>query len=1024
MSKSKVQLMGVPSIASGDTTLSTFRSRRALALLAYLISQHRAVPRAELVELLWPDKTEKQGRANLRWALSYLGGLLPNQIERTRQAIQFVYDDNCWVDVLAFETALKASDHTMLAQCVQEIKGEFMQGLFYDETPHFEHWLVGQRERWQSKLQDTLALLVDHYTMQGDFRTALTLAQRWVAIEPWEEAAHLHVMELYTRMGRIAAAKAQYERCKRMLEEELGVEPGIELQSQYQYLEEIDRRRPRQNKQSIQYKTRFIGRVAELTTLYAWLMDERIRFITLYSAKSMGKSRLLNEVAMEAVQPFVDHVIWVDASTVTAADQIPRLVLQAMDAMPAFAKLTDQRSIETHLHNVLHNQQLLLVLDGLPILDEVRKLVKEWLRIAPRLRLLVAAAEPVGAEGEQLLEVKALSADAANMLFTNVVNHQDRDQDDKTTLMDTVHIRTICTLLEANPQAIELLAQHISVAYAEVVEQLQKMAQTADTSQHLVGMYVWQQQPKLLQEQLSHLAVFADHFTLQAAAALTDITEEAIDDMLEKSLLTQTENGAGYRLHPLIRDYARVVIDDEQYMRHATRLARWAATYLADRLPQIAAGEAGAMREIDSFFSNVVQAWQWAVHEKMWRTLTKMWFPLVRFLNSSARWSEGNALFREAIDALRETAETAQDQRIKAVWSGVLYGKGTFEARLSRFGLANASLDKALEVLDQDRLDAHQAYIFLALGRLAITTTQYTRAYDMFVQGFDEAAENNADELLPIIMLHLVQIAYWQGNMNTALAWANDAAALFEQNAQWEYLSIVDFWRGYIAIGQGDYEQAGAHAIASETHGRQIKSELRVAYAHQLRASVYRANKVYEPARDLLRQAVSVINKAHRSEAVALCELAIIENERGQYKIANQLTAKAIRASQAYNDVPALIYGWIVEGLVKIEQNDMLMARALLLRGLETAVAGEIHLMSQTALIGMALLEWYEGNFTLSAQLSDVVRSLPEPNVLLLETLPPTDGEPDNKISYEQAIAHYGIDIHTAAPLVRDASLF
>jgi DNA-binding SARP family transcriptional activator len=57
-----------------------------------------------------------------------------------------------------------------------------------------------------------------------------------VALDPWREEAHRRLMWLLISIGDRAAAIAQYEACRRTLEEDLGVEPMAETVALYQQL--------------------------------------------------------------------------------------------------------------------------------------------------------------------------------------------------------------------------------------------------------------------------------------------------------------------------------------------------------------------------------------------------------------------------------------------------------------------------------------------------------------------------------------------------------------------------------------------------------------------------------------------------------------------------------------------------------------------------------------------------------------------------------------------------------------------
>jgi DNA-binding SARP family transcriptional activator len=57
------------------------------------------------------------------------------------------------------------------------------------------------------------------------------VAHRQVELEPWLEEAHRELMRLLALSGQRSAALAQYETCRRILMEELRIEPAEETTS-------------------------------------------------------------------------------------------------------------------------------------------------------------------------------------------------------------------------------------------------------------------------------------------------------------------------------------------------------------------------------------------------------------------------------------------------------------------------------------------------------------------------------------------------------------------------------------------------------------------------------------------------------------------------------------------------------------------------------------------------------------------------------------------------------------------------
>src|SRR5689334_18679371 len=78
MSVLEIDLLGVPEVRR-DGTLCKVPAGKTLALLAYLAVEGGLHPREEVVELLWPEAGEQEGRASLRSSLTVLRKVLGDQ---------------------------------------------------------------------------------------------------------------------------------------------------------------------------------------------------------------------------------------------------------------------------------------------------------------------------------------------------------------------------------------------------------------------------------------------------------------------------------------------------------------------------------------------------------------------------------------------------------------------------------------------------------------------------------------------------------------------------------------------------------------------------------------------------------------------------------------------------------------------------------------------------------------------------------------------------------------------------------
>jgi predicted ATPase len=91
-----------------------------------------------------------------------------------------------------------------------------------------------------------LHTLAAHYAGRGEAGRAagIEVTTRLLALEPWREEAHRQLMTLLAQGRQRGAALAQYETCRRVLAEELGVSPGAETTALYERIRDGQERPP------------------------------------------------------------------------------------------------------------------------------------------------------------------------------------------------------------------------------------------------------------------------------------------------------------------------------------------------------------------------------------------------------------------------------------------------------------------------------------------------------------------------------------------------------------------------------------------------------------------------------------------------------------------------------------------------------------------------------------------------------------------------------------------------------------
>lgn len=228
-----VRLLGSVRITIDGRSVA-IASKKARALLSYLaLREGTEVPRSVLTELLWGERSDGQARASLRQTLSELrtalAGSAEHSIIATKEHITWV-SGSAWIDAKVLESAARSKEEDTLREAADLIDGELIEGLSISEAG-FERWLAGERERFRLIACGIYARLEERAELSGKLEEALSLGLKLLSLDPLQEHVHRTLMRLYAAQGRHDAALAQYERCRRELSEQLGVQPEPETQA-------------------------------------------------------------------------------------------------------------------------------------------------------------------------------------------------------------------------------------------------------------------------------------------------------------------------------------------------------------------------------------------------------------------------------------------------------------------------------------------------------------------------------------------------------------------------------------------------------------------------------------------------------------------------------------------------------------------------------------------------------------------------------------------------------------------------
>jgi len=260
------------------------------ALLYLGLERGRAVPRATLQTLLFPDTTEARGAHSLRQLVYKLrghGAPVATGREGISLAASDVQDD--FTAFLAPSTAERPDVH--------RAGGTFLPGYVPRWSRPFAEWVEGERDRVHARMRRTLLTELAEHRRLGRWEAAERTARACLAIDPLNEEATLALAEALA----VAGSKVKAVRLLDDYIAEAG--PGAEA---IKLPATLLRRRIAERLPAMEYdasRAPFVGRaeeMAELNALFAEVRRETSRTAVVWGDAGIGKTRLVAEFCKAA----------------------------------------------------------------------------------------------------------------------------------------------------------------------------------------------------------------------------------------------------------------------------------------------------------------------------------------------------------------------------------------------------------------------------------------------------------------------------------------------------------------------------------------------------------------------------------------------------------------------------------------------------------------------------------------------------------------------------------------------------
>jgi predicted ATPase/DNA-binding SARP family transcriptional activator len=624
--------------------------------------------------------------------------------------------------------------------------------------------LDGQRlAAWELSIEVDLDL--------GSLGPALDRLPALVAEQPLREAFRRQQMLALYRSGRQAEALEVYAGLRELLAEELGIDPGPELQELHQRMLEQDRglqgtvpsstratqvapaapgpAAPLWHSEVVVPADELVGRARDVERLRDLLAGSTQRLVTVTGVGGVGKTRLAYAVAEASRDAFPDGVVLVSLAPVGDPDLVLPAIGRAV-GLTAVEGLDPLDAVAAHLRA----RRVLVVLDNLEHLLDAAPAVARLVALCPRLSVLVTSRTtlrvrgelhhqlaPLALPGEAETDPAVIAGSAAVELFVDRARGVQPGLVLDTTTAEAV--AGICRRLAGIPLAIELAAARANLMPpAAILERLDRVmagagARDLPARQRTMRAAIdWSH--RLLepdqQALLRRLAVFSGGFTLDAVEAVMPERSGApdalglLEELVAHSLVVRDTDQPGtvrFRLLEPVAQFAADLLEGEEeraardaHLHHFLRLAE--ETEPSYR----GAGTIEALAVTQREHANLVAAVEWALASGQGDLAGRMTWAMWLFWWLRGHLLEGRRLTQGVLDQ-----EVSGPVRVRAhaVHAAMTFAQG--DTALARHWCMGVVLARRIGDLEGEAHNlAGEGLIALAEGHLDEAEVRFVEA--------------------------------------------------------------------------------------------------------------------------------------------------------------------------------------------------------------------------------------------------------------------------------------------------------
>jgi predicted ATPase/DNA-binding SARP family transcriptional activator len=553
-----------------------------------------------------------------------------------------------------------------------------------------------------------------------------------VAQNPLRERLRGQLMLALYRAGRQAEALETMRTGRRLLVDQLGIEPGPELRRLERMILAHDpelsasRSGPGLAASLPAPANATVGRGGELAEVGELLVQPDVRLVTLVGPGGVGKTRLALDVARSVAERFPGGAAHVELDGVDEAGVLVPATASALGVVAATAA-----ELGEQLGRVTRGAPALLVLDGVEGIVEDAGEVGQLLTAVANLTVLATSRAPLRLSAERVYRVQPLSAQNAAALFIARASaaRGDRELEDEPGLVDA-----ICARLDGLPLAIELAADRARLLpLPALLERLEHRLEllsggprdlpVRQRSLRATLEWSWEALEESEQVLLGRLTLFEGGASLEAADAvcaqgLEGGLEPLLSSLLDKSSLLRTDSGrdAQPRLGMLdtVREFASeraAQLEDRAPLKE--RHARYFLDYCEYAADQAARTDRREWLErLAQERGNIRLAFEGLLRSRKTDEALRIAIGFARALPWDAHAHEVRGWLSQALGAITRPSPARR--------ASGLYWDGRLALSQACFGDAEAQLEAAVVTARETGERSVEAAAMAALGRRAV----------------------------------------------------------------------------------------------------------------------------------------------------------------------------------------------------------------------------------------------------------------------------------------------------------------